>query len=35
MFWNDVCLLESFVQCDIAETGSNLMFSAERILEVD
>lgn len=35
MFWKDVCLLESFVPCDIAETGSNLMFSAERILEVD
>lgn len=26
---------QSFVPCDIAETGSNLMFSAERILEVD
>lgn len=35
MFRKDVCLLQAFVPCDRAEIGSNLMFSAERVLEVD
>jgi len=35
VFSKDVCLLESFVPCDKAETGSNLMFSIEHVWEVD